>query len=89
VCVAQGACRSAPRRAAAQMVLAALQVRHPTRLVHPIAKDTDARLGPPASDASVDPDAVRPAADCLVLCPEVVRDSRLWALADAPVPKAV
>ncbi len=66
------------------MVLAALQVRHPTRLVHPIAKDTGARLGLPASDASVDPDAVRPAADCLAQCPEVVRDSRRSASADAP-----
>jgi hypothetical protein len=71
------------------MVLVDLQVRHPTRLVHPTAKDTDARLGPPASDAWVDPDAVRPAADCLVLCPEVVRDSLLSASADAPVLKAV
>jgi len=66
------------------MVLAGLPVHHPTRLVHLAAKDTGARLGLPTSDASVDPDAVRPAADCLAQCPEVVRGSRRSASADAP-----
>jgi hypothetical protein len=66
------------------MVLADLPAHHPTRLVHPTVKDTDARLDRPASDASVDPDAVRPAADCQAQCPEVVRDSRRSASADAP-----
>jgi len=72
------------------MVLVGPQVRHPTRLVHRTAKDTDVRLDPPAWDASADLDAVRPAADFPTrrLCPEAVRDSRPSAWADALEPKA-
>jgi len=65
------------------MVLAGLQVRHPA------VKDTIVRLAPPASDASVAPDAVRLAADLPPLCLEVVRDSRPSASADAPEPQNV
>src|SRR4029077_3548232 len=70
-------------RAAAQMVLVGLQVRRPARPIHPAAKDTIARLAPPASDASVDPDAVRLAADLPPQCPEAVHGSRPSASADA------
>jgi hypothetical protein len=66
------------------MVLAGLPVHCLARLVHPTVKDTGDHLAPPASDASVDPDAVRLAADCLAQCPEAVRDSRRSASADAP-----
>jgi hypothetical protein len=66
------------------MVLADLPGHHLTRLVRLAAKDTGDRLGLPTSDASVDPDAVLPAADCLAQSPEVVRDSRRSASADAP-----
>jgi len=75
-------------RAAAQMVLVGLQVRRPARPIHPAAKDTIARLAPPASDASVDPDAVRLAADLPPQCPEAVHGSRPSASADAPEPQA-
>ena len=68
------------------MVLVGLQVRRP---ILPAAKDTIARLAPPASDASVAPDAGRLAADLPPRCPEVVRDFRLSASADATEPKAV
>jgi hypothetical protein len=71
------------------MVSVGLQVRHPTRLIHPAAKDMIARLAPPASDASVDPDAVRLAADLPAQCPEAVRGSRPSASADAPEPQVV
>jgi len=55
------------------MVLVGLQVRRP---ILPAAKDTIARLAPPASDASVAPDAVRLAADFPALCQEAVLDFR-------------
>ena len=71
------------------MVLADPQVRRPARLIHPAVKHTIARLGPLASVASADPDAVRPGADLPAQCPEAVRDSHRLALADAPEPKAV
>jgi hypothetical protein len=71
------------------MVLADPPVRHPARLIHQAAKDTTAHLAPQASDALVDPDAVRPGADLPAQSPEAVRDSRRLALADAPEPKAV
>ena len=71
------------------MVLAGPQVRHPTRPVHSDAKDTASRLAPPASDASVDPDAVRPGADFPAQCLEAVHGSRRSAWADAQEPKAV
>jgi len=89
VCAAQDACLTALCRAAAQMVLVGLQVRHLARLIHPTVKDMIARLAPPASDASVDPDAVRLAADLPPLCPGAVRDFRRSASADAPEPQAV
>ena len=71
------------------MVLAGPQVRHPTRPVRSDAKDTAARLGPTASDASVDPDAVRPDAALPTRCSEAVRGFRQSAWADAPEPTAV
>jgi hypothetical protein len=67
------------------MVLVGLQVRRPAR---PTVKDTIARLAPPASDASVDPDAVRLAADLPPQSPEAVRGSRPSASVDAPEPQA-
>ena len=57
------------------MVSVGLQVRRPTRLIHPAAKDTIVRLAPPASDASVDPDAVRFVADLPARCPEAALGS--------------
>ncbi len=71
------------------MVSAGLQVRRPSRLVRPAATDRAVHLALSASDASADPDAVRLAADLPAQCPEVVRDSRPSALADAPEPQAV
>ena len=71
------------------MVLADPQVLRSARLIHPAVKDTIARLGPLASVASADPDAVRPGADLPAQCPEAVRDSHRLALADALEPKAV
>jgi hypothetical protein len=69
------------------MVLVGLQVRRPARPIHPAVKDTIARLAPPASDASVDPGAVRLAADLPPQCPEAVHGSRPLASADAPEPE--
>jgi len=68
------------------MVLVGLRVRRP---ILPAVKDTIARLAPPASDASVAPDAVRLAADLPPLCPGAVRGSRQSASADATAPKTV
>ena len=68
------------------MVLVGLRVRRP---ILPAVKDTIARPAPPASDASVAPDAVRLAADLPPLCPVGVRGSRQSASADATGPKAV
>jgi hypothetical protein len=70
------------------MVLVALQVRRPILLVHPTAKDTSV-LDPQASDASVDPDAVRLAAGRPARCPVAVLGSLQSASVDAPEPKAV
>ncbi len=71
------------------MVLVGLQVRHPIRQIHPAVKDTFAHLAPPASDASVAPDAGRLAADLPPLCPVAVRGSRQSASADATERKTV
>jgi hypothetical protein len=68
------------------MVLVALLVRRPILQVHPIAKDTLV-LDPQASDASVDPDAVRLAAGRPAQCPVAVRDFLPSASADALEPK--
>jgi len=74
-------CPLAPLRVFDQMALAALQVRRPIPLVLPIAMDT-AVLAPQASDAWVDPDAVRLVFD-LPVPMEAVRDSRQLASAAA------
>lgn len=71
------------------MVSAAQRVRRRSRWVRLIAKDRIVHLDPQASDASVDPDAVRLAADRPLLCLEGVRDSRRSASADVPEPQAV
>jgi hypothetical protein len=70
------------------MVLVGLQVRRQARLIHPAVKDRIARLAPRASDASVDPDAVRLAADLPAQYPEAVHGSRPSASVDAPEPQA-
>ena len=61
----------------------------PVRPIHPAVKDMIAHLAPPASDASVDPDAVRLAADLPPQCPEAAHDFRPSASVDAPEPQAV
>jgi hypothetical protein len=71
------------------MVLVAPQVRRQARLIHPAVKDMIAPLALPASDASVDPDAARLAADLPAQYPEAVRGSRPSASVDVPEPQAV
>ena len=71
------------------MVLAAPQVRRPPRRVRLTAKDRVVRPAPPASDASVDPDAVRLAVDLPAQFPEEAHDFRRSASADAQGPQAV
>ena len=82
------ACPPAANLAVVQMVLVALLARHPILPVHPTVKDTFV-LALQASDASVDPDAVRLAADRPAQCPAAVRDYLPSASVDAPGPKAV
>ena len=77
---------SAANLAVVQMVLVALLVRRPILPVHPTVKDTFV-LALQASDASVDPDAVRLAAGRPAQCPAAVRDYLPSASVDAPVPK--
>ena len=79
---------SAPFRVVAQMVLVVRPVRHPTRLVLPIAMDRVDRLAQKAWDASVDPDAGHPVFDLPAQCPEAVRDFHRSASVDAREPKA-
>jgi hypothetical protein len=67
------------------MVLAGPLVRHPIRPVHPTEKDKVA-LGPKASDASADPDAVPPAAEHLARCQGAVHGFHRSASVDAPEP---
>jgi hypothetical protein len=64
------------------MVLVGLQVRHPA------VKDTIAHLVPKASDASVDPDAVRFVADLPARCPEAALGFLRLASVDAQEPQA-
>ena len=71
---APDACLWAAIRAVVQMVSADPQVRHQNRRVLPIATDMAVPLVLPASDGSVDPDAVHLAADLPDLCSEAVRD---------------
>jgi len=56
------------------MVLADPQVRHPNRLVRPIATGTAVRPALRASGALVGLDAARPGAALPNLCPEAVHD---------------
>ena len=67
------------------MVLAGPQARHPIRPVHPTEKDKVA-LGPKASDASADLDAVPPAVERLAQCQGAVHGFHRSAWVDAPEP---